>query len=122
MLHPRPALALSFCTRAALALCLQACAGHAALPPVDASTPTAAARASNRFGFALYRQARSETENFIFSPLSLSVALNMTLGGARGETFTEMANALGVDASRVERSHASFGSLCRMFNGMDGHA
>jgi serpin B len=53
------------------------------------------ARSSNEFGFALYGLVRESTEGNIFlSPASLSTALAMTYGGARGATATEIRDTL----------------------------
>lgn len=56
------------------------------------------ARGSNELGFAIHRHL-SETEgNLAYAPASLSIALAMTYAGARGQTATEMANALSLPA------------------------
>ncbi len=48
------------------------------------------------FTMNLYRQlATKEKGNIFFSPYSISLALAMAYGGARGETATEMARVLG---------------------------
>lgn len=53
------------------------------------------ARSSNEFGFALYGLIRESTDgNIFFSPASLSTALAMTYGGARGATATEIRDTL----------------------------
>jgi serpin B len=55
--------------------------------------------ANQRFGLRLLQQVAdgARTENLMISPLSVSMALGMTLNGAAGATFTEMRNALGFD-------------------------
>src|SRR5688500_5714206 len=52
--------------------------------------------ASNHFAFGLLREADSEMpgENVFLSPLSASLALGMTMNGARGETFDAMRGTL----------------------------
>jgi serpin B len=53
------------------------------------------AEANNEFGFALYGLVRQSMEGNVFlSPASLSTALAMTYGGARGETATEIRETL----------------------------
>lgn len=47
----------------------------------------------NHFAFDLMRQLPDD-ENLVFSPFSISTALAMTYGGARGQTALEMANTL----------------------------
>ncbi len=49
---------------------------------------------SRDFAFGLYRELRGSDENLFYSPYSVSVALGMSYGAARGETKTEMASAL----------------------------
>ena len=53
--------------------------------------------------------------NLFFSPYSISTALAMTYGGARGETAEEMAAALHF-ALPPERLHAAFADLIRHLN------
>lgn len=48
----------------------------------------------NEFALDLYGQLQSEEGNIFFSPLSISTALSMTYGGARGITATQMAKVL----------------------------
>lgn len=53
--------------------------------------------ANNRFGFRLFNQIYQKDKNNLFlSPLSVSLALMLTLNGADGETRKEMAKALEV--------------------------
>jgi serpin B len=50
---------------------------------------------NNEFALDLYaRFAGSEQSNFVFSPYSISTALAITYDGARGETASQMADAL----------------------------
>ena len=46
------------------------------------------------FAFDLFRELQSASGNVFFSPYSISVALAMTYSGARGDTATQMAQAL----------------------------
>jgi serpin B len=56
---------------------------------------TAAAQADDAFGANLYRRLAAGTAgNMIFSPVSISAALQMALLGARGETAAQLAAAL----------------------------
>src|SRR5579885_188305 len=52
------------------------------------------AQGLNQFGMAAYHQIEGGSGNLIFSPLSLSSALSMTLAGARGRTAAEIAGVL----------------------------
>ena len=52
--------------------------------------------ASNAFGATLFTHVKKTPGNFAYSPASLSAALAMTYGGARGETASQMAKVLHV--------------------------
>ncbi len=65
------------------------------------------------FTLNLYRQlAAKEKGNIFFSPYSISLALGMAYGGARGETATEMARVLGFTLP-LERLHPALAELSR---------
>ena len=49
---------------------------------------------NTRFAFELYRELATDEGNLFFSPHSISVALAMVYAGARGNTRTEIAEAL----------------------------
>jgi serpin B len=68
---------------------------------IPASALAAAVAANNAFAADLYSHIRAGTTdaNLITSPLSASVALTMTYGGAKGATASEMATALHLDPS-----------------------
>jgi serpin B len=57
------------------------------------------ARSSNAFGLDLYGKLRSVPGNAVVSPASVTTALAMTWGGARGETAAEMQKVLRLEAS-----------------------
>lgn len=59
------------------------------------------ARASNAFGFDLYRRLRERPGNLAFSPTSLSTALTMASAGARNTTAAEMRRVLHLPANRA---------------------
>ncbi len=62
---------------------------HASPTPADQSA----------FSRKLYRELRSHSEHFMFSPYSISAAMLMTLPGAKGETRAQLATALEVQNS-----------------------
>jgi len=49
---------------------------------------------NNKFSLALYAKLREQEGNLFFSPYSISTALAMTYGGARGQTEAQMAEVL----------------------------
>ena len=57
------------------------------------------ARGSNAFAFDLYRQLKAEPGNRVFSPASISTALAMAWGGAKGETAAQMKQVLRFEGS-----------------------
>jgi serine protease inhibitor len=77
--------------------------------------------ASNRFAFDLLREtsARDTASNVFLSPLSASMALGMTMNGARGETFTGMRGTLGFGALDQNEINASYRSLIDLLLGLD---
>lgn len=62
------------------------------------------------FGWDFYREIVEDGENLFFSPHSISVALAMTWAGARGNTETEMGDALHF-ALGQDRLHPAFNAL-----------
>jgi serpin B len=65
--------------------------------PMDESTRFA--RSSNAFGFDLYRRLKATPGNQVVSPASITTALAMTWGGARGETAAQMKQVLHFDGA-----------------------
>lgn len=65
--------------------------------PLRAATPAPAetvVAGHSTFAIDLYRHLGQSEENLLFSPLSISLALAMTHGGARGDTARQMAAVL----------------------------
>jgi serpin B len=67
---------------------------------------------NSEFACELYQRLSGTEGNLFFSPYSISNALAMTYGGARGNTATEMATALHFHGE-PPRFHAAFGDLVR---------
>ena len=68
--------------------------------------------ANTRFGFDLFNEIRQaeEDKNIFISPLSISIALAMTLNGAAGETEQAMTNTLqlqGLDSESINVGYAA---------------
>jgi serpin B len=63
-------------------------------PATSASELAELAEGNAAFALDLYRKLEGRSENLFFSPHSISLALTMALGGARGATETEMQSTL----------------------------
>lgn len=94
----------------------------AELPRPLTSSEESLIRASNGFAFGLLREGsrRDSLDNFFISPLSASMALGMTMNGARGETFREMRQTLGFGAMEPAEVNAAYRSLIDLLLGLDG--
>jgi len=78
------------------------------LPAVAFGAPLA--DSNNVFALDLYGQLRTEDGNLFLSPYSISTALAMTYGGARGETAAQMAKALHFDLPQ-DKLHPAFAAM-----------
>ncbi len=76
---------------------------------------------SNAFAFNLMRavNANEATGNVFVSPLSVSMALGMTMNGAAGSTFDEMREMLGFGGLSEAQINASYRSLIDLLLGLD---
>jgi len=88
--------------------------GCAAVPGVSPGEPLSAdagtvVDGNTRFALDLYAALKEQEGNLFFSPYSMSAALAMTYGGARGNTATEMAEVLHFALG--QEVHAVFGEL-----------
>jgi serpin B len=71
--------------------------------PVDGKEAAAKlARSSNAFGFGLYQRLRETPGNLVVSPASITTALTMPWGGARGETAAQMRTVLHLEGTADE--------------------
>ena len=83
----------------------------------DASEPVSIdmniVTANTQFGFNLFDEIRKteQDKNIFISPLSISIALAMTLNGASGETEQAMANTLQLQALDTESINTGYASL-----------
>ena len=68
------------------------------------------ARSNTAFALDLYGELKSGEGNLFFSPYSISTALAMTYGGARGNTAEEMARTLHLPMNS-DRLHRAFSGL-----------
>lgn len=85
-------------------------------PLADSPTATdAVVQGSSGFALELLRLEGAKPGNIFFSPYSISAALAMTYAGARGQTATEMADAIHFTLPPAEL-HPAFGELARRFD------
>lgn len=76
----------------------------------------------NSFAFDLFRkiaQDADKSENIIISPLSISVALSMTMNGADGATRDAMAEALRTNGISPEEINSSYKELTKTLLSVD---
>lgn len=76
---------------------------------------------SNEFGLNLFNQVNESTgdTNIFISPLSVSMALGMTLNGANGETFEAMRQTLAFDGLTNEEVNQSYLNLINALINLD---
>lgn len=82
----------------------------AALALALAPVPTAVVDASNDFAADLYGAIGAKAGNVVFSPASISTALAMTYGGARGVTAAQMVKTMHLPGPPFD-VHAGYGAL-----------
>ncbi len=77
--------------------------------------------ADNNFGLKLFREINKDEKdkNVFISPLSVSMALGMTLNGADRETKQVMQNALEVAGFTDQQINSSYQSLIELLTGLD---
>lgn len=91
------------------------------LPRALSVTEQAVIDGSNSFAFDLFREvaAADAGENIFISPLSASMALGMTMNGARGETFEAMRSTLGFQGLGQPEINRAYRSLIGLLRGLD---
>jgi len=70
---------------------------HAPVSPPSSTQEKLLASQSNNFGFEMFQELRQANpdDNLLISPLSISMALGMTMNGAAGNTYESMRSTLG---------------------------
>ncbi|MCS6920102.1 MAG: serpin family protein, partial [Fimbriimonadales bacterium] len=103
------------------AVLLSGCGGDASpKPPQEARQPVqinADTQTANlKFALDMLSQLDNpdENPNLCFSPLSLSIALGMTLNGAEGETFDAIVKTLGYKEARLAPLNQQASQLIRL--------
>ncbi len=81
--------------------------------PETVSIDTNVVTANTQFGFDLFNDIRKieQDKNIFISPLSISIALAMTLNGASGETEQAMANTLHLQGLGSEAINPGYAGL-----------
>jgi len=79
-------------------------------PPAVATDIDKLVEGNSAFAFDLYQALKGEEGNIFYSPYSISMALAMTYGGARGDTERQMADAMRFLLPQ-DRLHPTFNSL-----------
>jgi len=79
--------------------------------------------ATNSFAANLFGQVATQGQgkNFFISPLSVSMALAMTLNGANGQTYSDMQKTLGLDGLTNDEINQSYQGLITMFSNLDAN-
>ena len=70
----------------------------------------AIAKGNNRFALDLYAELKDEPGNLVFSPLSISTAMAVAYGGAKGDTAREIADVMHFELE-PRRFHAAWRRL-----------
>src|SRR5690606_31011994 len=91
------------------------------LPRDLSAAEQAIIRSSNTFAFDILREtvSREAKPDVMLSPLSASMALGMTMNGARGATYERMRDALGFAGLDQENINASYRDLIAMLLDLD---
>jgi serine protease inhibitor len=118
---------MKHCTLILTAFFLMGCTDSATAPeeptPVRSLTKGEArvSQSTSAFGWALFRQI-AEThahDNIVLSPLSVSMALGMTLNGAKGETWMQMRETLKHESAEQAEINAGYRGLIDVLRSMD---
>jgi serpin B len=91
------------------------------VPPPSHEEQDRLARSSNAFAADLWRRVHGAQGNLAVSPASITLALAMTWGGARGRTAEEMKQVLHFEGS-ADEVMASAGQLLQAWNTSAGAA
>lgn len=125
-LHISVATMLTVLTAVILSTCQSDVAGpdpvKAELPRELSSTEKQLIKADQAFSYDIFRRTvsyDSGEDNLFISPLSISMALAMTLNGAEGETFEEMKEALYLNGMDLEEINGAFESLIELLVSVD---
>jgi serpin B len=85
--------------------------------------PASLSQGNNGFAFRLYSLADKPGKNLFYSPYSISTAMSMVYGGAKGNTATQIAKALSFSSDQTAQ-HAAYKAIGTSLNaiGKEGKA
>lgn len=91
------------------------------LPRELTSTEKILAEADQSFSYSIFRNTVEwdDSENVFISPLSISMALAMTLNGAEGETYEDMKSVLNLDDMEMDAMNEGFQSMRELLVNLD---
>lgn len=95
--------------------------GSATLPRPLTDAETQVANGVNEFGFSLLSEVLEDDErpNIVLSPLSASMALGMTMAGAKDSTFKAMRSTLKLDGLNQAQTNQAYRGLVDLFQDLD---
>lgn len=92
------------------------------LPRELSATEKMLIEADQSFSYDIFRRTvawETEYENLMISPLSISMALAMTLNGAEGQTYEDMKEALYLSGMEMDEINDAFKSLIELLITVD---
>jgi serine protease inhibitor len=92
------------------------------LPRELTATEKMLIEADQSFSYDIFRRTvawETEYENLMISPLSISMALAMTLNGAEGQTYDDMREALYLSGMEIDEINDAFKSLVELLITVD---
>ena len=95
--------------------------GSTELPRELSKSEKAIVQADRSFSIKMFKELAvgSDEENVFISPLSISMALGMTLNGANGQTFDEMQSTLELHDLSLPEINEGYSSLKELLTGLD---
>jgi serpin B len=103
-------VSMAACTQTAAAAELKSDRPRETAPAVTSSDQSVLVSGNTDFALSLYQLLSAKDGNLFYSPYSISEALAMTYGGARGETEKQMAAAMRFQLAQSQL-HPAFNSL-----------
>lgn len=95
--------------------------GEAVLPRDLTKSEKALVQAGWAFSIEMFKELalKEEKKNVLISPLSISLALGMTLNGAKSKTYEEIQNTLFLDGMSLPEINEGYNSLMELLTSID---